>query len=72
MKKTDDTPFIPEPTGVEKQTFVKATGQKFAFKATNIVKENGWIEFDRVNTKTGEIVGRLQFPMSSIESIETR
>ncbi len=56
----------------EKQTFVKVTGQKFAFKAINVIKQDGWIEFDRVNTKTGEIAGRLQFPMTSVESIEVR
>lgn len=56
----------------EKETFVKVSGQKFAYKAINIVKENGWIEFDRVNTKTGEIAAHLSFPMTSVESIETR
>lgn len=56
----------------EKETFVKVTGQKFAFKAINVIKGNGWIEFDRVNTKTSEVAGHLQFPLTSVESIETR
>lgn len=56
----------------EKETFIKITGNKFSFKAINVVKENGWIMFDRVNTKTGEVSGRLEFPMSMVEGIETR
>jgi len=61
--------------GQEKQTFIKVTGQKFPFKAINIVKAEGWIEFDRVMTKgveAGQIAGHLSFPMSQVESIETR
>ena len=56
----------------EKETFIKIEGQKFAYKAVNIVKADGWIEFDRVNTKTAEVAGHLSFPMSKVESIETR
>lgn len=57
---------------MEKETFIKIAGQKFAYKAINIVKDVGWIEFDRVNTKTGEVAAHLQYPMSQVESIETR
>lgn len=56
----------------EKETFIKIEGQKYAYKGINIVKENGWIAFDRVNTKTGEIAGHLEFPMAKVESIEVR
>jgi len=59
----------------EKETFIKVKGQQFAFKAINIVKADGWIEFDRVMTKgenEGKIQGHLSFPLSSIDSIEVR
>lgn len=55
-----------------KQTFIKVEGQKFAYQAINIVKQDGWIEFDRMNTKTNQLQGHFQFPLSKIESIETR
>lgn len=59
-------------TEPEKETYVKIQGQKYAYKAININKSNGWIEFDRVNTKTQEVAGHLEFPLTNVESIETR
>lgn len=56
---------------MEKDTFVKIEGQKFAYKAQNITRADGWIAFDRVNTKTGEI-SHLEFPLNKVESIEVR
>lgn len=56
----------------EKETFIKIEGEKFAYSAINVVKSDGWIEFDRVNTKSGAVVGHLQFPLTKIVSIETR
>lgn len=59
-------------SGVEKDTYIKITGQKYAYKAMNVVKGDGWISFDRFNTKSGRIEGHMEFPMTSVESIETR
>ena len=56
---------------MEKMTFVKIEGQKFAYQAQNVRKADGWIYFDRVNTKTGEIT-QMEYPLSKVEGIETR
>lgn len=56
----------------EKQTFVKIKGQKFAYCALNMVKADGWIAFDRYNTKTAKNEGHMEFPLESVEMIETR
>ena len=56
---------------LEKGTFIKITGQKFSYKAENVRKADGWIYFDRINTKTGEIT-QMEFPLTSVEGIETR
>lgn len=58
--------------GREKKTFIKVEGQKFAYMVINVVKKDGWIEFDRINTHTLEVSGHFNIPMSQIVSIEER
>jgi len=53
-------------------TFIKVKGQEFAFGAVNVVKQDGWIEFDRINTKTGQVVGHYSVPLTNVDSIEER
>lgn len=72
MKTRTDEEKAAEVFGTEKATFVKIEGQKFPYQAINVVKQDGWIEFDRVNSKTGQVVGHLSFPMSQCIGIETR
>lgn len=68
----DEEPQAPLISEFETETYVKVIGQEYAYKAINIVRQDGWIAFDRVNTKTGLVAAHLEFPMSKIESIEKR
>lgn len=68
MPKKDDSAVETE---YRPLTFVKISGQKYAYQAEDLVRENGWLKFTRVNTKTGE-KSHLEFREDAVESIETR
>lgn len=53
-------------------TFVKVAGEKFAYAAVNVNQSGDFVEFDRVNSKTGEISGHLKINKAHIISIEDR
>lgn len=64
--KKDEPQYVDLP-----KTFVKIKDQKYAYAAENLVREDGWVKFTRINTKTGEKT-RLEFREDAIESIETK
>jgi len=55
-----------------KQTFIKIKGEKFAYAAMNVVTGNDFVEFDRLNTKSGIITGHMKINKSEVVSIEER
>ena len=58
----------------EPTQYIKMKGEEYAFAAINLVidDEAGWIEFDRINTKTNANVGHFQVTRDEVISIETR
>lgn len=56
----------------EVTNYIKLVGEKYAYAALNVIDSQDWIEFDRVNSKTGEISGHLKVNKSQIISIEQR
>ena len=55
-----------------KQTFIKIKNQEKGYCAINIQENDNWIEFDRVNTRTGETAGHFRVRLDMVETIETR
>lgn len=56
----------------EAEKFIKVKGEEYAWGAINIVESDTWIEFDRVNTKSGEISGHYKLKIENVDSVETR
>lgn len=54
------------------ETFIKIKGEKFAYGAMNVVTSSDFVEFDRINTKTGEVSGHMKVNKSEVISIEDR
>lgn len=59
--------------GLEPELWIKVKGQEYAYAAINVDRsQEGWIKFDRVNTKTGEIAGGMEVSLSEVVSIEKK
>lgn len=60
-------------SNTEVELWIKLKGNEYAMGATNVDRTKpGWLIFDRVNTKTGEITGHMEVNESEVVSVEAK